>query len=338
MFFVELPMMSDNSTIRQKLKILPIDFNSKRCIINNERKRGKVMEKRMLFVYNPFSGKAHIKTYLDDIITIFTRGGYCVTVHPTSRVKDGYEYIGSFGKEYDVVSVCGGDGMLNEAVSALMELPRDNRPPLAYLPSGSTNDFAGTVGLPLDLRRAAKMIVEGKPFFCDGGKLNDKCFAYVAAFGAFTSVAYDTSQDFKNVFGHVAYIMEGIRQLPNIKTQHVKITFDGKTIEGDFLFGMVTNSLQVGGIRNFSGTAISLNDGLFEVLLVKKAQNAIEFQSMLSAVITQKLNNDNIIRVKASEITFESDEPISWTVDGEFGGDIKKAEVRNIPRAFSVIV
>ena len=195
------------------------------------------MEKKLLFVYNPHSGKAHIKTYLAEIIEIYTKHGYCVTVHPTSRPNDGFVYMKENAKFYDLVSVCGGDGMLNEAVNALMTLPEDKRVSLAYLPSGSTNDFAGSVGLPTDLRQSAQMAVEGKPFFCDAGKFNDRYFAYVAAFGAFTSVAYDTSQEFKNVFGHMAYIMEGIRSLPNIHSYPVKIMTDGKVIEDEFLFG-----------------------------------------------------------------------------------------------------
>ena len=297
------------------------------------------MEKKLLLVYNPVSGKAQIRTYLADIIDIYTAKNYSVTVHPTKCAYDGYEYIKSYGTEYEIISVCGGDGMLNEAVSALMSMPADKRPMLAYLPSGSTNDFAGTVGLPLDIRHAAKMVMDGNPFFCDAGMMNDKYFAYVAAFGAFTSVSYDTSQEFKNLFGHLAYVMEGIRQLPSIKLQHVKISFDDIVIEDDFVFGMVTNSLQVGGIKHGLGTAISLNDGLFEVFLVKKPKTAVGYQNIITAFLTQNLEKtDDIISFKASKLKFESEEPILWTLDGEFGGESTITEIINIPRAFSVIV
>lgn len=297
------------------------------------------MEKKLLLIYNPVSGKAMIKTYLADIIDIYSNHNYCVTVHPTKCAFDGYEYIKSNAADYDVVSVCGGDGMLNEAVSALMCVDAQRRPPLAYLPAGSTNDFAGTVGLPLDLRRAAKMIVDGTPFFCDAGMLNEKYFAYVAAFGAFTSVSYDTSQEFKNIFGHLAYIMEGIRQLPSIKPCHMRIKFDDILIEDDFLYGMVSNSLQVAGVKNNLGTAISLNDGLFEVLLLKKPQNAVGYQNIITALLTQSVDKtEDIISFKASKITFETDEEIPWTVDGEFGGNIRTAQITNLHRAFSVIV
>ena len=297
------------------------------------------MEKKLLLIYNPVSGKGQFRTHLADIIDIFSGKDYCVTVHPTKAAFDGYEYIKAHGDEYEVISVCGGDGMLNEAVSALMNILPEKRPMLAYLPAGSTNDFAGTVGLPLDVRRAAKMVVDGNPFFCDAGMMNDRYFAYVAAFGAFTSVSYDTSQEFKNLFGHLAYVMEGIRTLPSIKMHHVKVSFDDIVIEDDFVFGMVTNSLQVGGIKHGLGTAISLNDGLFEVFLVKKPKNASGYQNIISAFITQNLDKtEDIINFKASKLKFESDTSIPWTLDGEFGGDVSCAEITNLPRAFSVIV
>ena len=297
------------------------------------------MEKKLLLIYNPVSGKGQIRSFLADIVDIYSNKDYTVTIHPTKCAGDGYEYIKEHASKYDIISVCGGDGMLNEAVSALMLLDEAERPSLAYLPSGSTNDFAGTVGIPDNVRQAATMAVEGKPFFCDAGKLNDRYFAYVAAFGAFASVSYDTPQDIKNILGHSAYIMEGLRQLPSIKPIHMKISFDNNIIEDDFILGMVTNSLQVGGVKYTLGTAISLNDGMFEVMLIKKPQTAIGWQNIITAFVSQSVDKTtDIITFKSSKIVFESDTPISWTLDGEFGGEIERAEIINLPRAFSVII
>ena len=297
------------------------------------------MEKKLLLIYNPVSGKGNIRTYLPDIVDIYSGNDFITTLYPTKCINDGYEYVKKHGTEYEIISVCGGDGMLNEVVSALMTLPGGERPQIAYLPAGSTNDFAGTVGLPLDVRRAAKMVVDGTPFFCDAGQMNDKYFAYIAAFGAFTSVSYDTSQDFKNLFGRMAYIFEGAKQITSIKENHFKISFDNNIIEDDFIFGMVTNSLQVGGLKNNLSTAISLNDGLFEVLLVKKPKTASALQGIVTAFLTQNLEKtEDIISFKASKIKFESDCIIPWTLDGEFGGDIDCAIITNLPKAFSVIV
>lgn len=297
------------------------------------------MEKKLLLVYNPISGKGHIKSHISDIIDIYSAKDFCITVHPTKCANDGCEYIKEHATEYDVVSVCGGDGMLNEAVNALMSVPAESRPTIAYLPSGSTNDFAGTVGLPSDVKQAAQMVMEGTPFFCDAGMLNDKYFAYVAAFGLFTSVSYDTSQDFKNLFGRLAYILGGIRQLASIKEYHMKISFDDIVIEDDFIFGMVTNSLQVGGIKNNLSTAVSLNDGLFEVLLVKKPKSASGYQGLVSAFLTQNIEKSaDIISFKVSNIKFESEIELPWTVDGEFGGNTACADIKLFPKGYSVLV
>lgn len=297
------------------------------------------MYKKLLLIYNPVSGKAQIKSQLADIIEIYANNDYTVTVHPTKCKNDGYEFIKEHASEYDVLSICGGDGMFNEAISGLMCIEKVNRPHVAYLPSGSTNDFAGTVGLPVNVLQAAKMVTEGKPFLCDAGQLNNMYFAYVAAFGAFTAVSYDTSQDFKNIFGHFAYILEGLRSLPSIKPIRMKVSFDNNVIEDEFILGMVTNSLQVGGIKFNLGTAISLNDGMFEVLLVKKPQNAAGYQTIISAFLAQSIDkSDDIISFKASKITFESETPTSWTLDGEFGGETTNALISNHTRAFSVII
>ncbi len=298
------------------------------------------MEKKLLLVYNPISGKGHIKSHISDIIDIYSAKDFSITVHPTKCANDGYEYIKEHATEYDVISVCGGDGMLNETVNALMNVPAEQRPTIAYLPSGSTNDFAGTVGLPSDVKLAAQMVMEGSPFFCDTGLMNDKYFAYVAAFGLFTSVSYDTSQDYKNLFGRLAYILGGIRQLASIKEYHMKISFDDIVIEDDFIFGMVTNSLQVGGIKNnIFSTAVSLNDGLFEVLLVKKPKNASGYQGIVSAFLTQNIEkSEDIISFKVSSIKFETDAEIPWTVDGEFGGNTACADIKLLPKGFSVLV
>ena len=294
-------------------------------------------KKQLLMIINPVAGTKRLKRNLADVLVKFTESGYICQVQTTQKDFGAKDWVLKCGKNKDMIVCGGGDGTLNDVIAGCIEL--GIKPEIGYIPCGSTNDFAGTVGIPTNIRTAAKMSMDGKPFFCDAGKINDKYFAYVAAFGAFTSVSYDTSQDFKNIFGHLAYVIEGIRRLPSIKPIHMKITFDDKVIEDDFILGMVTNSLQVGGIKFSLGTAISLNDGMFEVLLVKKPQTAASFQAMISAFMAQSIDKTNdIISFKASKIRFETDDPVPWTVDGEHGGDIATAEIENLTRAFSVII
>lgn len=296
------------------------------------------MEKKLLFVYNPISGKSQIKNHLFEIINRFTKAGYLVSVHPTQARKDGYNYIKEHIFEYEIISVCGGDGMLNEAVSALMSVEKEKRPPLILIPGGSTNDFANTLGLPTDIPKAIDKVLEAKPFLCDLGKFNNDDFVYVAAFGVFTAVSYDTPQDLKNKFGHMAYLISGIKELTDIKPFKLKISYDGEAIEDDFIFGMVTNSLQVGGFKRSKNPEFSLNDGMFEVILVKNPKNALGYQQILSDILTQNFNTKHFTTFKTSRITFESEDSIPWTLDGEYGGETNFAEINIVEKAFSVML
>ncbi|MBQ7129079.1 MAG: YegS/Rv2252/BmrU family lipid kinase, partial [Clostridia bacterium] len=260
------------------------------------------------------------------------------TVHPTQHKLDGFEYIKNHIKEYDLISVCGGDGMLNESVNALMTVKKEKRPSMLFLPGGSTNDFASTLKIPINIKRASEKITDGKPFLCDLGRFNNQNFVYVAAFGALTSVSYDTPQDMKNKFGHLAYVVSGIKELASIKSYRVRVKYEDKTIEDDFIYGMVSNSNQIGGFKTSKNPEFSINDGEFEVVLIRNPKNALGYQIVLSDLITQNYISEYFITFKTSKVTFESDEMISWTLDGEFGGNVNKAVVNIIEKAFSIIL
>lgn len=280
--------------------------------------------KKMLFVFNPNSGKAQIKTKLVEILTVFTSSDYEVAVYPTKAAKDGYEYILANEGKYDVIVCSGGDGTLNETVGAVRKF-QGVKPPIGYIPSGSTNDFATSLGIPKDMVKAAKLIVDAKPFACDIGMVNnERSFNYVAAFGAFTSVSYDTPQNLKNVFGHQAYIMQAITELSSLKPQYIRVYSDECNVEGNFVYGMVSNANSVGGIKNITGKNVDLQDGLFEITLIKELTNPIAVQSIFNAYITKDLDKcEWICSFKAKNVRFESALEVSWTLDGEYGGSLK---------------
>lgn len=296
------------------------------------------MSKKLLFIYNPLAGKGQITGYLAAIIDTFTKGDWLVTARPTQAAGDGINVIKEIGRDYDMVVCSGGDGTLCETVSGIMDIPQENRPPIGYIPAGSTNDFASTLGIPKDMPDAAEMIIRGIPFRCDIGSFNDRYFTYVAAFGAFTSVSYGTSQQIKNVLGHTAYLLEGIKQVGSIKPYHIRLEVGDRVIEDDFLFGMVTNATQVGGIKTISDLAISLNDGLFEVFLVRAPKSIADIPDMISEAIRQDLNSKSFLNFKCRKAVFTCDAPIPWTLDGEFGGDCTRVEIKNINNAIGIIV
>lgn len=295
--------------------------------------------KKMLFIFNPNSGKAQLKNSLLKIIQIFSNADYEVTVYPTKAALDGYEKIKACEGLYDIIVCSGGDGTLNEIVSAVMTY-KDVKPPIGYIPSGSTNDFAKSLGIPSDKVRAAYNVIRGERFACDIGIANDsRYFNYVAAFGAFTDVAYETPQDLKNMFGHQAYVIEGAKRLLNLKACPMKVSSSQFCVEDNFVYGMVSNASSVGGMKGLIGDGVDFQDGVFEVTLIREIKNAIDFQQLVNAFVTQKLDSCNMIySFKTNDITFESTENVKWTLDGEYGGEHNKVNLKVCPKAVDFIV
>ncbi len=295
--------------------------------------------KKLLFVFNPLSGKGLIKEHIAQIIDIFAKADYEGCVRPTQCENDAYEYIRRHADSFDRIVVSGGDGTLNEAVKGLTTYETSNRKPLGYIPSGTANDVASTLGIPKNMIDAARIAVYGTEFKCDIGQFNEKTFNYVAAFGAFTEVSYDTPQIAKNTLGHMAYFWEGIKRLPTLASQRVKIKYDGGVIEDDIFLCMVLNATSVAGIDTTGKIMnVELNDGLFEMLVFKRPTNIFEFQSVLSGLIKGETTGEGYVIVKSSHFEFTSDNDIKWTLDGEYGGLYKHTEIKVLPSAITYII
>lgn len=297
--------------------------------------------KKLLFVYNPRAGKEMLKPRLSDVLDIFVKAGYEVTVHPTQAYRDAYYQIKEYevGK-YDLIACSGGDGTIDEVATGMMkrrEMGKDVVP-VGYIPAGTTNDFAKSLHIPRKPLAAADNAVKGVPFPCDIGKFNDSVFVYIAAFGIFTDVSYETDQAVKNVLGHMAYILEGAKRIFNIPSYKIKVEHDGEVIEDEFIFGMVTNSRSVGGFSNMVGKNIVFDDGLFEVTLIKTPKNPIALQEIIAALLIEQVDTKHMYTFKTKKITFDSVEEIPWTLDGEFGGEQDYVEIENVQKAMEIMV
>ena len=297
--------------------------------------------KKLLFVYNPRAGKEMLKPRLSDVLDIFVKAGYEVTVHPTQAYRDAYYQIKEYevGK-YDLIACSGGDGTIDEVATGMMkrrEMGKDVVP-VGYIPAGTTNDFAKSLHIPRKPLAAADNAVKGVPFPCDIGKFNDSVFVYIAAFGIFTDVSYETDQAVKNVLGHMAYILEGAKRIFNIPSYKIKVEHDGEVIEDEFIFGMVTNSRSVGGFSNMVGKNIVFDDGLFEVTLIKTPKNPIALQEIIAALLIEQVDTKHMYTFKTKKTTFDSVEEIPWTLDGEFGGEQDYVEIENVQKAMEIMV
>lgn len=293
--------------------------------------------KRLLFIYNPQAGKGTVKAHLSNIVDTFTKAGYLVTIWPTQGKEDATHVAAQQGWWYDRVVCCGGDGTLSETVSGLLAL--DTPPVLGYIPAGTTNDFSKNLGLPRGVEKAAVTAVEGEARPCDMGRFNGRYFVYVAAFGIFTDVSYGTPQQFKNTFGHLAYVLEGATKLGDLgRAYHLQVEHDEGSLEGDFIYGMVTNTLSVGGFKVFPPKQVSLDDGLFEVVLVRQPRNVADLQDALFSLVRQDANSSRLVEAfHTRKLKVTAAEPLPWTLDGEFGGDPETAVIENLHDAITLV-
>lgn len=294
--------------------------------------------KKMLFIYNPNAGKGLLKPKLSDVLDIFVKADYEVVIYPTQSYQDAYHKIVHMDDCYDLVVCSGGDGTLDEVVTGMMKKQKKYRIPIGYIPTGTTNDFASSLHISRDILKAAHISVHGKPFSCDVGNFNHDVFIYVAAFGLFTDVPYQTDQKLKNALGHAAYVLEGVKRLSNIPSYRIKVTSGDKVIEDTFMIGMISNSRSVAGFRDIMGKDVRFNDGEFEVTLVKKPRTLTALNEIVTSLLLGNFDEKHIYTFKTKEILFESKEEIPWTLDGEFGGQHDEVHIINKKQALQIMV
>lgn len=293
-----------------------------------------------LLIVNPVSGKGRVRTILLDILSALCAGGRDVRVCITEKRGDASDFAEKLGPEVQRIVCTGGDGSLNEVISGLMRLPPECRPSISYIPLGTTNDMATSLSIPKKPEEAIGHLVEtGEHRPLDVGQLGQDYFGYVAAFGAFTDVPFTTPQAAKNTWGYLAYLMEALGQLTEITAHHCRVNYDDGYIEGDLLFGFVTNSLTVaGGIVKFDEDSVSLDDGLFEVLLIRKPRSLAELNTTLGNILKRNFSSENVTLLHTSRISFAFDGPVQWTRDGEDGGIYQSVDVVNHHQAVRIFV
>lgn len=284
--------------------------------------------KKMLFVMNPYAGQRRANRYLTDILSIFNRAGYRVEAYMTGARGEATDIVRQYAPEMDLVACCGGDGTFNETVNGLLHSKVNI--PVGYIPAGSTNDFAASLGLPTNILQAAETVVTGEPSTLDVGKFGGRYFSYVASFGAFTRTSYATPQSVKNALGHAAYILGGISELSQLRTEHVKLQLDDEMVEDDFLFGAVSNSTSVGGVLSLDPKQVDLRDGKFEVLLLRSPRELGELSECIRAVQTAEYNCKMLTFTPASRITIWADAGMPWTLDGEMEPGHEEVTIENI--------
>ena len=292
--------------------------------------------KKLLFVINPCAGTRKASKVLAEILAVFNRAEFDVRVYVTGQAGDAVGAVERMAPGMDLVVCCGGDGTFNETVTGLMRAGLQL--PIGYIPAGSTNDFAASLGLSSDPVEAARQIVEGTPKVYDAGRFGERYFSYVASFGAFTKASYSTPQSAKNMLGHLAYVLEGMQELPQLRKHHVKLTLDTEEVlEDDYIFGAICNSTSVGGVMTLDPNQVDLQDGKFEVLLVRAPKSFQEISESLLAMQKQQYNNAMMTFRSASAIEIAADPEMPWTLDGEKEEGHAEVAVQNLHHVIQIL-
>lgn len=294
-------------------------------------------QRKLLMIVNPRAGKNKSRGPLFDAVSIFSDAGYLTAVHQTTASGDAAETVLREGGQYDLIVAVGGDGTLNEVVSGLMQL-KEKRPLLGYIPQGSTNDFASSLHISKNPAAAAAAIARNVPRQLDAGLWNFRSFVYVASFGAFTRSSYAAPQSAKNALGHLAYILEGMKDLNSLRPYNIRLTADGEVLDGEYLFGAVCNSTSIGGLMKLNPERVVLDDGLFEMLLIPSPKTAVDLQALVLAILNQEYDSHGLVFRHVSSIHLETNEELPWSLDGEYAASVPSVDVVNCCRALTVLL
>ena len=291
--------------------------------------------RKLLLLVNPNAGQRRVNKLLTEVIGVFNEGGCEVTVFLTTGPGSGIRIVEDRAKDYDLVVCAGGDGTLNETITGILRSGAEC--PIGYIPCGSTNDFAATLKLSTDIVQAARDIMLGKPEEYDLGRWGERYFTYIASFGAFTRVSYSTPQNLKNALGHLAYVLSGITELPQIRSIPIRLEMDGEIVEGKYLFGAVSNSTSVGGVITLDPHLVDLRDGKFEVILVRLPRDPAELAQCITALQNHTYDSAAITFRSVSRLRVHQDPALLWTLDGERAEGAEEIRIENLHRAIRLV-
>ncbi len=294
------------------------------------------MSKRALVIVNPHAGMKKAKKDLFEIVDRLSKEGYSVAAQTTTKQGDGALFVREYGKECDMIVCCGGDGTLNEVINGVLETGIS--PALGYVPAGTTNDFARTLQLPKKAEKCMDQILSGWPHYYDIGSFNNRNFSYIASLGAFTKVSYSTPQRIKNALGHTAYLLEGVKEIGNISPFEAAFTVNGQCYSGEFLFGSISNSTSIAGLFKLNRLDVRLDDGEFELMLIRNPKSVQDLRGILNGLVQGNYDPRYVVFTHANKIDFKAEKPLSWTLDGEAGGEQTEAHIRVLQNAVKILM
>lgn len=291
----------------------------------------------ILLIVNPVAGKLRARTSLLEIVEVFNEADLDVNVRITRHRGHALEIAQAARRDqYEKIVCVGGDGTLNEVITGIVRAGENI--PLGYIPLGSTNDFANSLKLSRDVQTAARAAIEGSPCALDVGAFGaDRIFSYIASFGLFTAASYTAPQATKNALGHFAYILEGIKDIVNIRSFHMLVEAEGRSLEDDYIFGAVANSTSIAGIVRLDSQIVDMSDGLFEVMLIRTIRSPNDLNLVLGSLMNSEFNNKMFDFIRTPEVKFSVDQEMVWSLDGEEAQGGREIIIRNVHNAITII-
>lgn len=293
-------------------------------------------QQKMLLIVNPVSGKQKAKQHMLYMINRFDKAGYAVTSCYTKKDENAFEIVKKRGKDFDIIVCCGGDGTLKETVCGVQAIQKDL--PIGYLPMGSTNDFAKSLEIPTNVKDAVELVVTGEPHPVDIGTFQGENFIYIAGFGNFTALSYEVSQKIKNKIGRNAYYLRAAKDFFKMKKYHARVEADGEIFEDDYFYGAASSSYSIGGMPVMYNLGVQFDDGLHELVLVRMFKTVPEAMGLVRDMLRKDVSQNPLITIRhCKHINFQFIEPTAFTLDGEYGGKHRNAEVTVMRHAVRII-
>jgi len=295
-----------------------------------------------LVIVNPSSGKQQYQKVALMAAHRLLSTKICTDIHLNYTRKKGDAYDFAYApneNEYDFIIAVGGDGTINEVINGILD--KKSNIPLAIIPAGTSNDFATIIGLPKDEKKICKMIEQMNVEIVDVGKFNDTYFLNVVAGGILPEIAHKVSIEAKTYFGKFAYYLEGVKDISNLRLDTVPLLFeyDGKSVIEDVFLFIISNSTSAGGFQNIAPKA-KLNDGLFDVFVLKKVEPYNILSTFMQIATGQFEGNNKISYFQTSKITISGaygDVKFPLDYDGE-NGDNVPITIEVIPSAIKLVV
>ncbi|KIL34199.1 diacylglycerol kinase [Cohnella kolymensis] len=268
-------------------------------------------------ILNPAAGNAQLPENIDRIAHKLRDQYDDVTIYETKEAGDGAGFVKKIASEVQLIVGAGGDGTIHELINALA--PLENRPLFAVVPGGTCNDFSRAIGMAQDPLAAAEQIMSHRIRQVDIGKYGDKYFLNFWGIGLIAQVSTNIDSNLKDKLGKLSYYLSAAQTIPGFEPFLLKVESERFEYNGKACLLIVSNGAYTGGVKTFFPKT-DLQDGLFDVLIIKETSIELAWQAIQSKMTSDIPESDNISYFRADKLTVLATPDQRIDCDGEISG------------------